>query len=166
MARPVLITPARLKNFWEKVDKSPHPKGCWIWTAFINPDGYGMFNAGNKHIAHASVVLWVIAHGQIEGDLSVLHKCDNPACVNPKHLFLGTQTVNIMDMVSKNRHIKGELSPQSKLTDAEVIEIRKRYAKGGCTHRSLAKEYGVDSSTITNAINHKYWKHVSEVENV
>ena len=95
-------------RFWEKVDKNGpiHPTlttPCWIWTAFCNADGYGVFGTGAKTLISPHRFSWELHFGPIPDGLWVLHKCDNPPCVNPSHLFLGTQLDNIQDMLSKGR---------------------------------------------------------------
>lgn len=91
-------------RFWPKVDKSPGhgPQGeCWVWTASTNPDGYGNLNHGKENRAHR--VSWKIHNGPIPPDLQVLHRCDNPPCVRPDHLWLGTHADNMRDMGIKGR---------------------------------------------------------------
>lgn len=153
----------RIEAFWSHVDKSHGENSCWNWQAGVNPDGYGMMGWG-KNAVGTHRIAWMLTNGEIPSDLRVLHSCDNRKCCNPHHLFLGTQIINIADMVFKDRHIKGVSSPQHKLTELEVKEIRKRYKAGGITHRQLASEYKVNASTITNCITHVNWKHILEEE--
>ncbi len=96
------------------------------------------------------------------GKLCVLHRCDNPKCCNPAHLFLGTVADNTRDMDSKGRRRSrfGEGHPHAKLTAAKVIEIRRLYAQGGKTHRALADEFGVAAPVVTRIINRKSWRAV------
>lgn len=93
------------ERFWAKVDKTSHPGGCWLWTAGKDSRGYGTFRVKSlphpKKAAHR--IAYSLVRGEIGSGLCVLHKCDNPACVNPDHLWLGTQKDNAIDRESKGR---------------------------------------------------------------
>src|SRR3990167_8700408 len=107
------------QRFWGKVRKTP---GCWLWTAKLLK-GYGrLWVAGHSERAHR--VAWLLHYGQIDAGLLVLHKCDNPCCVNPKHLFLGTASDNILDAAAKGRMAHGEKNGNRKLTTDQVLTIR------------------------------------------
>lgn len=146
------------ERFWEKVDKSSGEDACWLWTGYCdNKKGYGRIRwRGRPHVA--SRVAWEIAHGIPDDDLFVLHSCDNPRCVNPAHLFLGTNQDNIDDRERKNRNRppRGEKHWCSKLTDSQVLEIRSRYAAGETNQRQLGREYGVSGVQIGNIIHNKH----------
>lgn len=98
--REIIITDSLVKRFWEKVEKS---EDCWIWTASKSERGYGRIGLTAGKAVNASRVSWVIHNGPIPGDLFVCHTCDNPSCVSPHHLFLGTRQDNINDMMIKKR---------------------------------------------------------------
>lgn len=151
-------------RFWEKIKKSD---GCWEWQGVVNEKGYGVINKGRvgegNVLAHR--LSWELHNGVIpEGEgyhgICVLHKCDNPSCVNPDHLFLGTNQDNINDMVSKQRNRRGENQPMSKLTDAEVKEIRKLRNTETITYDELGKKYGICGSTVYNIVNRYTWRHI------
>jgi len=148
------------ERFWEKVKKS---KGCWIWTGSCNMKGYGHIGEGGigGRTLAAHRVAYELTYGSIPTGRFVLHHCDNPSCVNPKHLFLGTQRDNVIDMTKKGHkrykaHI-GEDNGRAKLTWNKVRNIRKRY-KAGENRMNLANEYGVHWSTINRIVKNKRWK--------
>jgi len=150
------------ERFNEKVDRSAGPDACWHWTGHRLPFGHGTFSpgrrSGNRH-GYAHRFAWEQANGPIPEGLHVLHKCDNPPCVNPAHLFVGTHQDNMRDMVAKKREGRGETLPQAKLTEQSVREMRQRHADGE-TCVDLAKEYGVTHMTASRALRRISWTHV------
>ena len=148
------------QRFWSKVVKT---EGCWLWNGARNTQGYGKLAKGKTTdgTVAAHRLSYELAYGAIPIGRNVLHRCDNPACVRPDHLFLGTQTENLMDMTSKGhrsyRSHKGEDNGRAKLTLVQVKGIRQRFAKGKL-RSILAKEYGVDWSTINRIVKGKLWK--------
>lgn len=147
-------------RFWEKVIKSENADGCWIWTASKSKAGYGRVNIKAYPSQIASRTAWIFTYGSIPEGLDVLHKCDNPMCVNPNHLFLGTQLDNVRDMYAKGRQASntGEKNPRSKLTWNDVRYIRERYAQHGISYVKLGKQMGVDAAQIYRIINNITWK--------
>jgi hypothetical protein len=140
---------------------------CWLWKKYKNNKGYGHPSFKGKLIlAHRLSYLTFV--GEIPNNLHVLHNCDNPSCVNPKHLFLGDQEDNMKDMVNKNRQSKGEAHGRSKLVQKEVNEIRTLWsaelaerAKGKgiqLTQRELAKRFEISQIQISYILNNKRWK--------
>lgn len=132
------------ERFWEKVSKG---EGCWTWTANTE-NGYGrIMNDGQ--CLKATHVSWEIHHGPVPDGQAVLHSCDNPPCVNPAHLFLGTDVDNVADCIEKGRYVQntplGERHGMFKLTDAQVLEIRSFVSVKTAT---LAERFGVHPSTI------------------
>lgn len=109
-------------RFWDSVDRSGE---CWIWKGSTNRLGYGWFWWNGKN-QRAHRVAWELTHGPISDDLFVLHDCDTPECVNPAHLYLGTQADNMRDKVSRDRQTKGEQVSTAKLKEDDVLEIRER----------------------------------------
>lgn len=143
-----------LDRFWSKV-KVNSIYDCWEWQA-AKIRGYGLFEyKGKSRRAHR--VSWEITYGDIPKGMYVLHKCDNPACVNPNHLFLGTQEDNMRDMIQKGRKVK-----PSKLSDADVIGIRARYATGTETLAGLGREFGLTKQAIWRTIKYKNWKDLKQ----
>jgi len=143
-----------MKRFWDKVNKTDD---CWIWTAAIDDGGYGHFWLNNK-IEKAHRVSWIIHNGPIQDDkLRVCHKCDNPPCVRPDHLFLGTDKDNSRDCIDKGRrlHLIGENATNVKLTDQEVEKIRNMYLTKQYTQRELGSLFGVSQSQIYMIVNNK-----------
>lgn len=138
--------------------------GCWNWTASKFRDGYGQFKANRKNLK-AHRVSYLIFIGDIPEGLCVCHRCDNPACVNPEHLFLATNQENTADRHSKARDAHGERQWKAKLTNAEVSEILSRYTPGINQANTgnavqLAAEYGISRATLGHLIRRKTWKHI------
>lgn len=130
-------------RFLSKISKDE--SGCHIWIGTKNKAGYGkMSRNGSKFYAHRFA--WEMANGEIPHGLHVCHRCDNPSCVNPDHLFIGTVADNMRDRELKGRgnHPVGEKSSRAKLKPDDVLEIR----RSSLTHRKLAEIYGVAHSTI------------------
>jgi hypothetical protein len=146
--------------FWKKVDVGD-PNDCWIWQRAKSPDGYGKCLYLGEQLAHRAA--WKDTYGEIPNGFCVLHSCDNPACVNPKHLFLGTRDDNMADRNAKGRQARGkrhgsvtkpetcprgETHCRAKLTTLDVNMIRLFYARGGISQRALAEDFDVTHSTV------------------
>ena len=131
----------------------PSKTGCWEWSGALN-DGYGVTKINGKKVSvhRATYELFV---GPIPDGLHCLHKCDNPCCCNPDHLFLGTNRDNVNDMLAKGRQ-------HSKLTRDEVIAIKQIYKRGGTTKKKLAEMFGVTYYTVIDILDGTTWKHVTE----
>lgn len=151
------------ERFWSKVSKEAD--GCWLWQSSLDKDGYGHWGPSiNKRIFHFKChrFSWMATHGPIPSGLSVLHKCDVRRCVNPNHLFLGTQSDNLRDAESKGRMRRGT-NPNpanrgsSKLTAEQVVAIKTRYATGDVSQQELADSYGVSQGCISWAVRGKTW---------
>lgn len=152
-------------RFWKYSDRSGGPDACWTWIASKCPRGYGRLGTkvGHRIVqTKAHRLSYEIAHGVTPpADLVVMHLCDNPSCVNPRHLALGTQAENVADMFSKGRQKprNGEASPHAKLTDSDVLALRAAH-EAGVAIAPIAKRIGVASPTAWNAIKRKTWKHI------
>ncbi len=149
-------------RFWRHVDKSDE---CWIWTGGRLPSGYGFFEVGThkQHKkARAHRLSWELTNGAIPLGLSVLHRCDNPSCVRPTHLFLGTQSDNIKDMYRKGRSNipRGERRHGSKLTETEVAKIKAQLSRG-LSVWVISKATGHNYSTIAHIKTGRNWNWVS-----
>ncbi len=147
--------------------------GCWIWTGTLmkarKVNGrtflpYGVFNHKAKtYRAHR--MSWTVFKGEIPIGMLVCHKCDNPKCVNPNHLFIGSHQDNATDCAKKNRTRKGNNSPVARLTTARVIAARKGYKPYSKTHgcRAYARKYGVSDSEMVMAIHGDRWDHLNSI---
>lgn len=146
-------------RFWSKVELRG-PEECWLWTDGKSLKGYGSMNMGGK-TSQAHRVVWMLTHGSIPTGLLVCHRCDNPPCCNPRHLFVGSSADNTHDMVAKGRLYtpRGEENGLAKLTAAKVREARALHA-AGVGLSELARRLGVDRSNISRAVNRKSWRHV------
>ena len=151
---------------WSRINKSG-PNGCWIYSGQVNSKGYGAFTYAGKPMVAVHRFIYQQIHGPLPRTVYCLHKCDNPLCCNPDHIFLGDDAANHADMVRKGRNSKGEQSKSNKLTAAQVQEIRLAYRIHGRGNRrrsnskELADKYGVGQGAITSIISGRYWKHLS-----
>lgn len=152
------ITEKDKKRFWKLVDIRGEDD-CWEWQGGKWKQGYGGFKINDRRNIGAHRFSYLINGGAI-GRAYVLHKCDNPPCVNPSHLFLGNHQDNMDDMVKKKRNIafSGEKNMHSKLSKEDVLEIRE--IGGKLSKRKMAKVYGVSPNSISNVIKRKTWKHI------
>lgn len=141
------------QRFWSKVDKTGD---CWLWLAYRDKKGYGLFRGHKVKEETAHRVAYRLAYGSFDEQLQVLHKCDNPPCVRPSHLFLGTIQDNMRDMDSKGRRqiLRGEDNSMAVLTWKQVREIRERYTRG---ERYFGRDYPVSSHAIWKIIKNKSW---------
>lgn len=142
-----------MKRFWDKVIKGIN---CWQWTGSTHRrEGYGVIRVGRQILAHR--ISWILHHGAIPGGMCVLHRCDNPSCTNPDHLFLGTQADNLADMRAKGRQQKGEKHHRAKLTELDILNIRIL----DIPQSALAKLYEVTQPTICAIKTRHTWKEVA-----
>lgn len=168
------------RRFWLKVEKG---EGCWLWQGKPGQDGYGQFRSGGEGspTLRAHRAAWAFWHGEMPpDDLLVCHRCDNPLCVRPSHLFLGSPAENSADMVAKARQTRGEAHPNfgkawgkatpeqrargsrngaARLDEDAVREIRRLYAAG---HRQvdLAKQFGTPQPNISKIVRREAWTHL------
>jgi HNH endonuclease len=138
----------------------PDSNGCMLWLGAKTTGGYGHLRV-HKQNQKAHRVAWELARGPVPEGFFICHVCDVPACVNPDHLFLGTNADNMQDCAAKGRTARGEKSGMHKLTEDQVREIRQRYSEGGVSQRTLAGAYGVSIGVINTVIHQDAWKHVA-----
>jgi len=149
----------RIARFWSKVTKSD---GCWTWTPKrISRDGYGdfvVYHEGKRVQIRAHRFSWAIEYGKFPAIRElVCHSCDNPVCVRPSHLFLGTDADNSRDCVRKMRHSYGERNGQAKLTNADVYEIKRRLSIGH-KQSSVARDYGISDRHVSDINVGRKWR--------
>ena len=152
------------QRFWSKVEKT---ETCWLWTAGKFSNGYGQFHIGRQNPIRANRMAWVLTYGDIPDGLMVCHTCDNPACVRPDHLFLGTGKDNQQDAARKGRTVRGRKRPgtgpagernsHARITGDEVVIIRADYRSGDFSLKQLAERHGISKSQVHNIVTGKQW---------
>lgn len=154
-------------RFSRFVDRSGGPDACWLWTGAKSRHGYGKVGpGGDRQPVAAHRVAYELANGAIPPGMFVCHRCDNPSCVNPAHLFVGTVADNNRDCLAKGRrnyanHPRGSRTHTAKLSEGMVGQIRSLWAERRVTQRQLALRYGVNRSTIKRLLSGKTWAHVA-----
>lgn len=163
-----------MERFWARMAKAGNDE-CWVWTRGKSTSGYGRFwIMGETRSAHR--IAWELTNGSIPEGMCVLHRCDNPPCCNPAHLFLGTQADNTEDKRQKGRAAsgtahgrvtkpwrtaRGERQWKSKLTDDTVLAIRKRRSEGVYL-KHIAADFGISISEVSKICRGATWKHLLE----
>lgn len=154
-------------SFWKRVDKGS-PDECWNWKGNLFTNGYGQLGFVHRGSRLAHRYSYLIHNGTVCNDNQVLHKCDNKKCVNPNHLFLGSQSDNIQDMINKGRdniYFKnggsvGEKNTKSKLNETDVEEIKRKYNTGLYTQLKLSEIFGISRSAISHITRNYTWRHI------
>lgn len=155
-----LRDPARfVEAFWEKVDKRG-PDECWLWKGAKQRAGYGHFRTPEGKTITSSRFAWVLANGAIPDGMHALHRCDNRACVNPAHIFLGSHTQNMADCKAKGRHTKGEQTKRNKITERQARDVLAQ--KGRAKADELAHTLGVTPGAIHAIWRGDAWSHINE----
>lgn len=149
------------KSDFKKKIKINKKTGCWEWTGSRNKEGYGYLSYKNDTEYAHRVAICLFTKASIK-NVFVCHECDNPGCVNTKHLFIGNAKINKLDSVSKRRHTFGIRQPGAKLSEEDVLYIRKYYKRFDPKFNMymLAKKYGVRPCTIDKVINRVSWRHI------
>jgi hypothetical protein len=166
--------PSVAERFWGKVDRSAGPDSCWPWLGARNAQGYGRVSV-NRRNRQAHRVAFELAGGTLDRGQVACHRCDNPPCCNPTHVFAGTHGDNSADMVAKGRstagdrnpsrlyperQVRGEQQHSAKLSDESVLALRQRWAMGGLTKRGLAREIGLSETALRRLLGGRTWAHV------
>jgi len=151
-----------VKRFWSKIDKSRGSKSCWPYTAGRNWYGYGMFNPTSKKHVPAHRYMWQLKNGPIPKGMLICHKCDNPPCCNPDHLFIGTPADNMRDKVRKGRQSTkvpkpryGEDHHNCRFSNEQVRAMRDLYEKCGWKQLALARVFNTPVATIHGIVRYK-----------
>lgn len=164
------------KRFWKRVKKT---KGCWEWQGYCARKGKGhgslSVRALSKKPMYAHRVAWILTKGPIPKGKHVLHRCDNPPCCRPGHLFLGTQRINNLDRDAKgrtasgnrngsrtrpDRRAVGERCGSSKMTAEKVKALRRDWATGKYTQRQLGRKYKISQQQVSVIVTGKHWRHL------
>lgn len=151
-------TEALARRFWPKVTRSA---GCWLWRGMIGTNGYGRLRNGrDEPVLYAHRVSYELNIGPIPNGMNVCHRCDNPPCVRPDHLFLGSDADNMADKVAKGRQERGAQHHAAKLTESDVVEIRRLY-RPRIGVSALAERFGVSRRTIHDVATGRKWAHIT-----
>lgn len=156
-------------GFWAYVEKTT---GCWIWTGSRDKMGYGRYRGVKYRLSPCALahrISWLIEHGSLDPSLCVLHRCDNPPCVRPDHLFLGTKADNTEDMITKGRgnngarpyesRTHGTRNAQARINEEQAVAIRKRVLAGE-RQKDLASEYRLSVQAVNAIVKGRSWRHV------
>lgn len=145
----IILSQKQLNKFWRNVEQKE--TGCWEWMGAKTKNGYGHMNIFYKN-QYAHRISYEIKYGEIPVGMVACHKCDNPACVNPDHIFIGTQKDNIQDMIKKGRN---EIVGNMKYPFSKIIEIRDKYNNGEKNYSKLGRIFGISKQYIWFIINNK-----------
>lgn len=157
-------THAQLARFHASYIPEPN-SGCWLWTGPVDRAGYGFFTRYREQHQRAHRASWAIHCEPVPDGMKVCHKCDNRACVNPDHLFLGTQAENVADMIAKGRAKRppvprfGEANPVSKYTAEQVREVR-TLAAAGKVQSDIARQFGMSPINVSRIVRRLLWSNL------
>lgn len=147
-----------VERFWSRVNKT---RTCWLWTGTILSHGYGQISLGHPSTPgskrwRAHRFSWELHNGLVPAGMVVCHRCDTPACVNPAHLFLGSQKANMHDAIRKGRR---NAFGHQKLNEADVLVIRAQAARG-IGRKDIAQAFGIAPHTVTQIVHRRSWQHL------
>ncbi len=151
------FTPKQIERFWSKVDRSGGTDACWPWTGARHHFGHGGVSLNGKSLRPHRVVFFLV-HARWPEPCG-LHYCDNPPCCNPAHIFEGTKAENSADRDRKGRTARGESHWLARLTERDVVEIRRRY-EAGQMPAIIANDYRVHPATVYDVVQRRTWRHV------
>lgn len=140
----------------------PEPNtGCLLWLGATYSNGYGSVRVGgSRGVVHRTHrLMYMLAHGPIPAGHMVMHRCDQPACINPAHLTTGTPRDNVQDMVQKRRHAHGQTSAMARLSEADVLSIRSRRSEGEPI-AVIAKDFGTSPMYVSHIVHGRTWRHL------
>ena len=150
-------TKSTIIRFWLNIRKTDN---CWEWKLGKDKDGYGIIAINGKKTVRIHRLSYEINIGEIPEKMCVLHRCDNPSCANPNHLFLGKAKENAIDMVAKGRSLVGEKNHKSKLKNGDIFQIREMYDKKNISETELAKMFNVTQGMIGFIVRRESWTHI------
>lgn len=156
-----MIEQSIAQKFWDMVVVGEDDE-CWEWQGGCTRAGYGRFSSGRRKEQYAHRFSWELSNGrEIPKGQYVLHSCDNPPCVNPAHLRIGTPFDNVQDRVNRYRQPRGERVGGSKLTALKVLRIRLLYARDpSASYTTIADQFGIAVSTVMNVVKGSTWTHL------
>ena len=149
-----------VETFWNLVDKTTNPNGCWEWQGNFQPKmPYGRYTINGKFwTAHR--LSYTLVKGDIPQGLVVMHSCDNPKCCRPEHLNLGTKTDNNKDRDIKQRQARGITNGSTKLTEQDILDIRNMPYGARGDNKRIRLKYNIDKTTVQKIVNRITWKHI------
>jgi len=150
--------PNTIYNIWNRIDVR-NEDDCWNWMRCKDKKGYGIIGLNNKS-CRVNRFIYKEIYGSIPEGLLVCHKCNNPSCCNPNHLYVGTHADNMKQMVDDGRSGKGENNGYVKLTGRDILKIRYLFSTGEYSQRELGEMFGVVQVNISRIVNNKIWKHI------
>ena len=145
----------KIINYSEKCDVS----GCWNWKMAKNSRGYAEISHNAKK-ERANRISYQAFKGEVPSHLFICHTCDNPACVNPDHLYIGTHQNNVDDKLKRNKQPRGEEIKLAKLTEKDILKIRELWEKRYMSQQKIADQFGVIQTTISRIVLRQTWKHI------